>query len=98
MNNSKNHHILNSASNLLGFSLLAITTLHGMGVGKDNFVDDFAGLQILFFAGSVIVSFLSIRTSNDVNAKRYENIADILFMLGLLILLIVVMFFVISFA
>lgn len=95
---SKNHHILNSSSNLLGFSLLAITTIHTTGIGKGSLVDELAGLQILFFTASAICSFLSMRASKEKSAQQLEDTADVLFLFGLVNLLVVVIFFTISFS
>jgi hypothetical protein len=79
----KSTHILNASSNLLGFSLVIITSLKISRISRSTYLDEFAGLACLFFAFSCFFSFLAIRTQHKERAKRFETIADYLFLIAL---------------
>jgi len=84
----RSHHILSAASNLLGITLLIIAGLHIANRAEKSFADEIAWIGALCFALSCGLSYLAIRSGND--ASRSETIADILFLIGLLALVIAV--------
>lgn len=88
---SKNEHILNAASSLLGFSFIAVTTIRTLNLIHKTHVDQFASLAVLIFTISVIFSFLSIRTKNERLDSIYESIAEYTFLTGLLLILLLVL-------
>ncbi|UOE39225.1 MULTISPECIES: hypothetical protein [Chryseobacterium] len=79
----KSSHILNASSNLLGFSLVIITSLKISKFSSNTHLDEFAGIACLFFAFSCFFSFLSIRTDREKLANKCETIADYLFLSAL---------------
>lgn len=79
----KSTHILNASSNLLGFSLVIITSLKISRISRSTYLDEFAGVACLFFAFSCFLSFLAIRTQQEKRGKRFETIADYLFLIAL---------------
>ena len=89
--NNKNEHILSASSNLLGFSFVAVTMMREFGLIHTNRVDQFAALNVGLFTASVMLSFLSIRTHSDKLAKRYETVAEYVFMLGLLSIAVLIL-------
>ena len=90
MSRSKNEHILNASSNLLGFSFIAVTSLRALNLINTTYMDKFAVMGVLIFAISATLSFLSIRSTGEKTSKMLENLAEYLFLSGLAIILIVV--------
>ncbi|SIS30304.1 hypothetical protein SAMN05421639_101833 [Chryseobacterium shigense] len=83
MMEKKSPHILNASSNLLGFSLIIITSLKITKMSEHTHLDEFAGVACILFACSCFFSFLAIRTENEKRETRYETIADYLFLIAL---------------
>ena len=79
----KSSHILNASSNLLGFSMLIITSLKITKTSHNTYLDEFAGVACVLFACSSFLSFLAIRSRNEKMENRYEQIADYLFLSAL---------------
>lgn len=79
----KSTHILNASSNLLGFSMIIITSLKITKTSHNTFLDEFAGIACVLFACSSLFSFMSIRTDKESLGNRYESIADYLFLIAL---------------
>lgn len=79
MPNKTSQHILPTAGNLLGFCLIVITSLHLNSATKDSILDEFTSTIAILLCFSVILSFASIKTENQVRTKRLENGAEILF-------------------
>lgn len=79
----KSSHILNASSNLLGFSMLIITSLKITKTSHNTYLDEFAGVACVFFAFSCFFSFMSIRSKKEKMENRYEQIADYLFLTAL---------------
>lgn len=79
----KSSHILNASSNLLGFSMLIITSLKITKTSHNTYLDEFAGIACVLFACSCFFSFMSIRSKKEKMENRYEQIADYLFLTAL---------------
>lgn len=79
----KSSHILNASSNLLGFSMLIITSLKITKTSHNTYLDEFAGVACVLFACSSFLSFMSIRSKKEKIENRYEQIADYLFLTAL---------------
>ncbi|PIF46575.1 hypothetical protein CLU96_3613 [Chryseobacterium sp. 52] len=90
MMEKKSPHILNASSNLLGFSLIIITSLKITKISGNTHLDEFAGLSCLLFACSCFFSFLAIRTKNEKRETKYETIADYLFLTALFCIVLAV--------
>ncbi|MDR6919650.1 hypothetical protein [Chryseobacterium sp. 2987] len=86
----KSPHILNSSSNLLGFSLIIITSLKITKISHNTHLDEFAGLACLLFTCSCFFSFLAIRTKHEKREIRFETIADYLFLIALFCIVLAV--------
>ncbi|WP_449386931.1 hypothetical protein [Chryseobacterium lineare] len=86
----KSTHILNASSNLLGFSLVIITSLKITKISHSTHLDEFAGIACLFFAFSCFFSFLAIRTQREKQGFRFETIADYLFLIALFCIVLAV--------
>ena len=79
MANKTSQHILPTASNLLGFCLIVITSLHISSATVNSILDEFASIVSLLLCLSVILSFASIKSENKIWTHRLELIAEILF-------------------
>lgn len=79
MANKTSQHILPTASNLLGFCLIVITSLHISSATVNSILDEFASIVSLLLCLSVILSFASIKSENKKWTHRLELIAEILF-------------------
>ncbi|MBF8455988.1 hypothetical protein IV494_02240 [Kaistella sp. G5-32] len=93
MSNKTSQHILPTASNLLGFCLIVITSLHISSSTKSSVLDEFTSIVAVLLCFSVILSFASIKTENKIRMRRFELIAEILFEvaiagIGLIVLVI----------
>ncbi|RMZ60217.1 hypothetical protein D1631_08790 [Chryseobacterium nematophagum] len=86
----KSSHILNASSNLLGFSLVIITSLKISKISHSTHLDEFAGIACIFFAFSCFFSFLSIRAKSEERRNRFEDIADYSFLIALFCIVLAV--------
>ena len=90
MPNTTSQHILNTSANLLGFCLFVITSLHFTDKAESSIIDELTSVVAILLSVSCLFSFFSIRTSNDIIEKRLETIADYLFIVSLLGILIII--------
>ncbi len=97
MANNTSGHILSTSANLLGFCLFVITSLHIADLTEANIVDEFTSVVGVLLTFSCLFSFISIRTSNAKIEKRFETIADYLFIASLLGILTIIMLLVFTF-
>lgn len=88
---SKSPHILNTSANLLGFCFIVLTSVRITKLNESSFIDEGAALAIISFMSSCLLSFLSMRNKNDKRADKLENLADIFFLCGLIVLFLTTM-------
>ena len=91
MANNTSPHILNTSANLLGFCLFVITSLHITNLGEAQIVDELTSVVAVLLTISCICSFISIRTSDLGTEKRFEDVADYLFLIALIGILITIL-------
>ncbi len=84
----KSPHILNASSNLLGICFVILTSLKLLKISQKTIIDELTIFATLLFMTSCILSFLSIRGSNEKINSIYEKIADYFFLGGLLSLFV----------
>lgn len=82
-------HILNTSSNLLGFTFLVLSSIKGLRLAQGIFIDKIISLCIVLFALSSFISFLSMRVKSAEKSAKYERVAEYIFLIGLLIVMIV---------
>jgi len=95
MGNNTSQHILGTSANLLGFCLFVITSLHATNYAAASIIDEFTSVIAVLLISSCMFSFLSIRTASPKRGKKLEGIADYLFviaLIGILIILILIAF------
>ena len=80
-------HILPTSATLLGFFFVLLSFIKTGGMADQTYIDEIAGTGIMFFLASSIFSYTSMRSQK--NAFRYEKIADIIFLLGLVFLTLI---------
>ncbi|MBK8711649.1 MAG: hypothetical protein IPL97_07260 [Niastella sp.] len=88
----KSQHILTASSNLLGFCFILLTTFRVFKVSRITIADEITTAAIIMFMASCIFSFLALRSSSS-RGEKYEQIADVVFLLGLGILFITTILF-----
>jgi len=91
MANFTSQHILNTSANLLGFCLFVITSLHIANRTETHDIDKFTSVIAVFLTVTCVISFISIRTKNTQKEKRFETIADYLFITSLIGILLVIL-------
>ena len=84
-------HILNTSSNLLGICFVVLTSLRLLKMQNDTLVDEFTTGAMILFMVSAILSFLSIKSKHFKLSIKYESIAELLFLTGLICLFVTTM-------
>ncbi|MBK8517100.1 MAG: hypothetical protein IPL55_12725 [Saprospiraceae bacterium] len=97
MANTTSPHILNTSANLLGFCLFVITSLHIANQIEMHVIDEFTSGVAVFLTFSSIFSFISIRTSNLKREKYFETIAEYLFLIALIGILVIILLITLNF-
>ncbi len=77
--NKTSQHILPTASNLLGFCLIVITSLHINNATVNSILDEFTSIVAAMLCVSVMLSFISIKSDSRIWTHRLELAAEILF-------------------
>jgi len=90
MPNNTSQHILSTSANLLGFCLFVITSLHFTDKAENSIVDELTSVVAILLTISCLFSFFSIRSSNENVERRLETIADYLFIISLLGILVII--------
>ncbi len=86
-NESRSPHILNTSANLLGFCFIVLTSVKISKLSESTYIDEGAALSVISFMASCLLSFLSMK-STSLRAKKWERLADIMFLFGLIVLLL----------
>jgi len=90
MPNTTSQHILSTSANLLGFCLFVITSLHFTDNAENSIVDELTSVVAILLTVSCLFSFFSIRSSDEKIERRLETIADYLFIISLLGILVII--------
>jgi heme O synthase-like polyprenyltransferase len=83
---NKSAHILATASNLLGFSFLVLTSMKSLRLSQTTIIDNVVAVLIVILAFSCMFSFSSIRAKSPEVSKRHESIADYMFIVSLILI------------
>ena len=81
-------HILNTSSNLLGFTFLILTSTRIVGLSKYSVIPKIAAGCVAIFAISSFFSYLSILSPSPKRGRYFENAASYIFFFGQLLLTI----------
>jgi len=90
MPHATSQHILTTSANLLGFCLFVITSMHFTDKAENSIVDELTSGVAILLTVSCLFSFFSIRSTSQINEKRLETIADYLFIISLLGILVII--------
>lgn len=88
LNNERAPHILNTSSNLLGFTFLVLTSDRIIGLSVGNVIPKIAAGCIALFALSSILSYASIHAYTLKSGRNFEAVASYIFFFGQLLLTI----------
>ena len=77
-------HILPTSANLLGFCLFIIASMHVLDKAQLTFIDEFASVIAFLLTVCSLFSFISIRAEENETDKKFELIADYLFIFSLI--------------
>lgn len=91
MANHTSTHILGTSANLLGFCLFVITALHISNQTETQIIDALTSVVAVLLTFSCITSFISIRTINEKRERLFETIADYLFFVALIGILVIIL-------
>jgi len=97
MANNTSQHILNTSANLLGFCLFVITSLHIASQIETHIIDELTSVIAILLTFSCVFSFVSIRTTDLKKEKRLETVADYLFVISLIGILIIILLITLNF-
>jgi len=81
-------HILNTSSNLLGFTFLILSSIKAVGLPQTGYIDEIVAFCVASFAVASYFSFISMRTLDDHESTQFEKIADYIFLGGITLLTI----------
>ncbi|WP_294391765.1 hypothetical protein [uncultured Sphingomonas sp.] len=80
-------HILNAASNLLGIALVIIAGLNVSQVARSSFADEIAWMAAIAFGLSCFLSYLALRSGDELRPGGTGPWADRIFLFGLVALI-----------
>lgn len=89
---NKSPQILNSASNLLGFCFVVLTSIKFFKFSDDTVIDQITAVCFVLFMFSCLCAFLSIRSKTK-RAFFYETLADYAFLAGLIVIFVMTILF-----
>lgn len=90
MANKTSQHILNTSVGLLGFCLVILTSIHLPNKSSDTIFDEITSFIGILLIISSVTSFISIRTDNIKTEKVLETIAEVIFVIALIGILIII--------
>jgi hypothetical protein len=91
MSNTTSQHILGTSANLLGFCLFVITSLRLNSRGETHLASEVTSIIAVLLTFSCGFSFIALRTKDPQKEKVLETIADYLFIISLIGILIVIL-------
>ena len=80
------HHIFSGSTTMIGVCITIIALFKTMKAGKGTYADELLSIDTFFFIASSMLSYLSLRNNDH---RRLEWIADIIFFLGMIVMLLV---------
>ena len=87
-NNNRNigEHVFTGSITMSGVCVTIIALFRVMKIGLVTYADEILSLNTFIFLAATMFSYLSLRKDNR---QRAEDIADILFFIGMIIMIIV---------
>ncbi|CAN5476187.1 hypothetical protein BH10BAC3_BH10BAC3_03420 [soil metagenome] len=78
------HHILSGSTTMIGVCVTVITLFRVMHTNLETYADELLAFDNIVFITAALFAYASIRKDNN---KRLERIADITFLLGMLLMM-----------
>ena len=97
MANNTSQHILGPSTSLLGFCLVVITSFHLTNQSDTSLIDEFTSAIAMMLILSCIFSFIAIRTNNQKKTTRLESIAEYIFLIALIGIMLIILLLVFKF-
>ena len=91
MENKTSQYLFGTSISLQGFCFFIITTIHLFSNEERTLIDEFAALLAICLSITSFLSFLSIRTQNLRSKKRYELIAEYIFISSMIGIITVIL-------
>ena len=91
MANITSQHILNTSTNLLGFCLIVLTSLHLASQSEIKLINELTSLVAILLTFSCLFSFISIQTDNHRREFLLEKVANIFYILSLIGILVIIL-------
>ena len=83
--NDKSRDILYNSATLLGLCFIVLTSVKLTNHSETSFIDELTAVAVILFMACCVLSYLSMR-GISVRDRRYEKIADFVFLIGLFFL------------
>jgi len=97
MANNSSQHILGPSTSLLGFCLVVITSFHLTNKSDSSLIDEFTSGVGMMLILSCIFSFIAIKTNNQKKTARLESIAEYIFLIALIGIMLIILLLVFKF-
>ena len=79
-------HILPTSANLLGFCFVLLSYIQLSNLTEKTLLDECLGILVFLFLISCVLSYVSMRSGR--RSEFYERIADIFFLIALVLLIV----------
>jgi predicted membrane channel-forming protein YqfA (hemolysin III family) len=97
MANNTSQHIIGPSTSLLGFCLVVITSFHLTDKSDSSIIDEFTSGIAMMLILSCIFSFIAIRANDQKKISRLESIAEYIFLLALIGIMLIILLLVFKF-
>lgn len=97
MENKVAQQILPTASNLIGFCLFIITSMHVSDKADSSIVDEFVSVVTLSLTFACLFSFVSIRSANTKLELKMERLSVYSFAFSLIGIVLIILLLVLGF-
>lgn len=87
------HHILSGSTTMIGVCITVITLFRVMNTSYRTYADELLAFDNIIFITSALFAYASIRRENN---KKMERVADISFLVGMLLILVAAIMIVLS--
>ena len=87
-------HILPTSATMVGVCLTAVglVKIIERRMGPSH-VDEYFSLNSIIFLVSNVAAYLALRTSNPERVNRYESVADNMFVIGMIVMVVITILF-----
>lgn len=80
------NHIFSGSTTMIGVCITVISLFRIMNISKDTLVDEILGIDTLIFILTCLLSYLCLRNPK---LRNFETLADVLFFIGITLMVVV---------